>query len=62
MKAGTRSTVYPQAPAGLYYPGDPGFPGKTGMKTVWTNIAPRAGHVVGSDRRRPHVGARRLSA
>ncbi|HLG59218.1 MAG TPA: TonB-dependent receptor [Vicinamibacterales bacterium] len=43
MRAGTRSTVYPQAPAGLYYPGDPGFPGKSGMKTVWSNLAPRVG-------------------
>ena len=43
LKAGTRSTVYPQAPVGLYYPGDPGFPGTTGMKTVWSNVAPRAG-------------------
>ena len=37
------STVFPSAPAGLYYPGDPEFPGKTGMRTVWTNIAPRVG-------------------
>jgi hypothetical protein len=43
MRAGVRSTVYPQAPAGLYYPGDPGFPGSSGMKTVWSNIAPRVG-------------------
>jgi hypothetical protein len=43
LQAGTRSTVYPQAPAGLYYPGDPGFPGNSGMKTVWSNIAPRVG-------------------
>jgi len=43
MRAGTRSTVYPQAPAGLHYPGDPGFPGNSGMKTVWSNIAPRLG-------------------
>jgi hypothetical protein len=43
MQAGVRSTVYPQAPAGLYYPGDPGFPGNSGMKTVWSNIAPRVG-------------------
>jgi hypothetical protein len=43
LQAGIRSTVYPQAPAGLYYPGDPGFPGNSGMKTVWSNIAPRVG-------------------
>ena len=29
--------------SGLNYPGDEGFPGNTGMKTVWTNIAPRVG-------------------
>jgi hypothetical protein len=43
LNAGTRSTVYPNAPAGLYYPGDPDFPGNSGMKTVWSNIAPRVG-------------------
>jgi hypothetical protein len=43
MRNGIRSTVYPQAPAGLYYPGDPDFPGKSGMKTVWSNLAPRVG-------------------
>jgi hypothetical protein len=43
MNANIRSTVYPQAPAGLYYPGDPGFPGNSGMKTVWSNFAPRVG-------------------
>ena len=43
VRSNTRSTVYPQAPLGLFYPGDPGFPGTTGMKTVWSNIAPRVG-------------------
>ncbi len=43
ITSGTHSTVYPQAPLGLFYPGDPGFPGTTGMRTVWTNIAPRVG-------------------
>ena len=43
IQSNTRSTVYPQAPLGLFYPGDPGFPGTTGMKTVWSNIAPRLG-------------------
>src|SRR5207237_498775 len=32
LKAGTRSTVYPQSYPGLYYPGDPGFPTKAGMR------------------------------
>ena len=32
-----------QAPAGLYYPGDPGFPGNSGMNIVWSNLAPRVG-------------------
>jgi hypothetical protein len=43
IRSNTRSTTYPQAPLGLFYPGDPGFPGTTGMKTVWSNIAPRLG-------------------
>ena len=53
----TRSTVYPQAPAGLYYPGDPGFPGNSGMNIVWSNIAPRVGVSWDPRRRRPYVGA-----
>jgi hypothetical protein len=43
LKAGTRSTVYPQSYPGLYYPGDPGFPTKAGMKRQWGNVAPRVG-------------------
>jgi len=43
LKAGERSKVFPLAPPGLHYPGDEGFPGTTGMKTVWSNIAPRVG-------------------
>jgi hypothetical protein len=37
------STVFPKAPAGLYFPGDPGFPTKAGMNTQWGNIGPRVG-------------------
>ena len=43
--AGTRSTVYPQAPPGLYFPGDPGFPGSASMNSQWAQFAPRTGVV-----------------
>jgi hypothetical protein len=39
-----RSRVFLNAPPGLIYPGDEGFPdGKTGLNTQWWNLAPRAG-------------------
>ena len=38
------STVYPNAPAGTLYPGDPGFDtGGRPNKTTWLNFAPRLG-------------------
>jgi hypothetical protein len=41
---GVHSTVFHNAPAGLIYPGDAGFPkGNTGLNTQWTNLSPRAG-------------------
>ena len=43
FRAGTKSTVFPNAPAGLYYPGDPGFPSQAGMLTDWNNVGPRLG-------------------
>ncbi len=43
FRRGERSRSFPQAPVGLHYPGDEGFPGTTGMKTVWSNVAPRVG-------------------
>jgi hypothetical protein len=43
--AGIRSTVYPQAPAGLLFPGDPDFPGSAAMRDKLTQFAPRAGVV-----------------
>ena len=43
--AGIRSTVYPQAPAGLLFPGDDGFPGSAAMKNKLNQFAPRAGLV-----------------
>jgi len=38
-----RSTVFPKAPAGLYFPGDSGFPTNAGMNTQWGNVGPRVG-------------------
>jgi Carboxypeptidase regulatory-like domain/TonB dependent receptor-like, beta-barrel len=43
FRAGTKSTVFPNAPAGLYFPGDPGFPSQAGMPTDWNNLGPRVG-------------------
>jgi hypothetical protein len=43
FQAGTKSTVFPNAPAGLYFPGDSGFPSQAGMLTDWNNLGPRVG-------------------
>jgi Carboxypeptidase regulatory-like domain/TonB dependent receptor len=40
-----RSTVYPQAPAGLYFPGDPGYPGRASNEGRLLNFAPRVGTI-----------------
>jgi hypothetical protein len=40
---GIRSTVYPNAPAGLYFLGDPGFPENSFANRRWTMFAPRVG-------------------
>ena len=39
---GQQSVVYPGAPQGLVFPGDPGIPA-TLAPTKWTNFAPRVG-------------------
>jgi hypothetical protein len=43
FRRGIKSTVYPNAPAGLYYPGDPGFPDAAPIHAKWGLIAPRVG-------------------
>ena len=41
--AGTVSKIWTNAPPGLYYPGDAGFNGKSGINGKWTNFQPRLG-------------------
>jgi len=44
FRQNVRSKVFVNAPAGLLYPGDEGFPGgKTGLKKQWLNFSPRVG-------------------
>ena len=44
FRAGQKSSVFVNAPAGFTYPGDAGFPnGKAGMYKTWTNFSPRVG-------------------
>lgn len=45
FSAGTKSTVYPNAPAGLSFPGDPGFSGKALTNGSMKPLAPRVGLV-----------------
>jgi hypothetical protein len=41
--AGTLSKIWTNAPPGFYYPGDPGFAGKSGIEGSWSNLQPRIG-------------------
>ena len=44
FRRGIESTVFNNAPAGLIYPGDSGFPaGRTGLNKQWWNLSPRVG-------------------
>ena len=40
---GQTSTVFPTAPTGLNYPGDPGCNDASGAKTAWKDVGPRVG-------------------
>jgi hypothetical protein len=42
---GIHSTQFTNAPNGLFFPGDAGFPGKSGMYKQWKDLAPRLGMV-----------------
>ena len=43
FKQGVKTSVFKNAPAGFYYPGDPGFPSDSGVESQWTNFSPRLG-------------------
>ena len=43
LEQGIKSTVFQQAPPGLLYAGDPGFPGKAGINNRYDQFAPRLG-------------------
>ncbi|MBV8906182.1 MAG: TonB-dependent receptor, partial [Acidobacteriia bacterium] len=43
LEAGIKSSVFQNAPPGLLYAGDPGFPGKAGINNRYDQFAPRVG-------------------
>jgi hypothetical protein len=43
FRKGIKSTQFKNAPAGFYYPGDPGFPDQSGLHSRWSDFAPRVG-------------------
>jgi hypothetical protein len=43
FQQGIKSTEFQNAPPGLLYAGDPGFPGKSGINNRYDQFAPRAG-------------------
>jgi hypothetical protein len=43
FQQGLTSSVYKNAPAGLVFPGDPGFPGNSGYNPDWALFSPRLG-------------------
>ena len=45
FNAGIKSRVFPKAPAGLYFPGDEGYPGRSVTSRKWAQFAPRVGTI-----------------
>ncbi len=43
FRAGTKSTVFPNAPLGFYFPGDTGFPEQSSAYRQWAHFDPRGG-------------------
>lgn len=40
---GIKTSQFANAPPGVFFPGDPGFPDNSGISSHWNNFAPRAG-------------------
>jgi hypothetical protein len=43
MRQGVRSSVFTRTPPGLFFQGDPGFPGESAQYNKWWNFSPRLG-------------------
>jgi carboxypeptidase family protein len=43
FQKGIKTQQFKNAPAGLFYPGDPGFPSKSGFNKHWLTLGPRLG-------------------
>ena len=43
LRKGIKTTLFDNAPPGIFYNGDPGFPGQEGMYKQWWNFSPRVG-------------------
>jgi hypothetical protein len=43
LRQGIHTNRFDNAPPGLFFDGDPGFPTRTGIHAHWSNIAPRLG-------------------
>ena len=43
LKAGVKTNRFTNAPPGVFFDTDPGFPGRSGMNNQWMNFSPRVG-------------------
>ena len=43
LRKGVKTTRFTNLPPGLFFEGDPGFPGKSGQYVQWLNLSPRVG-------------------
>ena len=43
LRKGIKTNKFTNAPPGMLYTGDPGFPGRQGQYTRWSNFSPRVG-------------------